>query len=212
MILTCRNCGGTVEWKAGDTVGVCRDCGAKQAIEKSDIYEEAKRLGQADTEESLEQAMALYKAISGWQDADRQYLDCRTRLGKMRWKAESAWLKEEEDRFEAKVSRWKKIAITLLVLILVSITAVTTVSMIRYKRYTKAAEYFTAGEYERAAAAFQAMGDYQDARARVFVSAVELYNAGRFEEALPYLVWLDGYIDNGYYLGRCQERLAAQGK
>lgn len=193
-------------------MGICKDCGTKQAIEKSDIYEEAKRSAQADTEEGLEQAMALYKAISGWQDADRQYLDCRTRLGRMRWKVESAWLKEEEERFEAKVCRWKKIAITLLVLILVSITAVTTVSLIRYKRYHKAIERFTAGEYERAAAAFQTMGDYQNSRDWVFISAVELYKVGLYEEALPYLVWLDGYNDHGYYLNKCQERLAAQGK
>ena len=69
---------------------------------------------------------------------------------------------------------------------------------------------FTAGEYERSAAAFQQMGDYKDSKARVFLSAVELYKARRYEEALPYFVWLDGYIDNGYYLQKCQECLSAQ--
>jgi hypothetical protein len=42
----------------------------------------------------------------------------------------------------------------------------------------------------------------------VYRSAVELYKAGRYEEALPYLIWLDGDYDNGYYLQKCQERLA----
>jgi hypothetical protein len=41
----------------------------------------------------------------------------------------------------------------------------------------------------------------------VYRSAVELYKAGRYEEALPYLIWLDGDYDNGYYLQKCQERL-----
>ena len=179
--------------------------------EKSQIYEQAGILAQEDTEESLEQAMELYNSIRGWQDANRRFIDCRTRLGQMRWKEESAWLKKEEERFEAKMARWKRIAISLLVLILLSVTALTTVTLIRFKRYNKAEEYFTAGEYKQAAAAFQAMGDYKDSRARVFASAVGLYKNGQYEEALPFLVWLDGYIDNGYYLKRCQERLAAKG-
>ena len=42
------------------------------------------------------------------------------------------------------------------------------------------------------------------------MSAVALYNAKRYAEALPYFVWLDGYIDNGYYLKKCRERLGIQ--
>ena len=44
--------------------------GAKQDVEKSDIYEQAWRLSEENTEESLEQAMLLYQSIRGWQDAD----------------------------------------------------------------------------------------------------------------------------------------------
>lgn len=177
--------------------------------EKRRTYEEAQDLARAETEESLEQAMELFRSIRGFQDADQQYIACRTRLGQMRWKAESAMLKEQEDRFEAKVKRWKKIGLVSLAVLLLCIAVVTTVTLIRFRQYNKAAEFFTAGEYERSAAAFQAMGDYQDARARVFMSAVELYKAKRYEEALPYFVWLDGYPDHGYFLQHCQERLAA---
>jgi len=176
-------------------------------VDSEQIYAQAETLAQADTEESLEQAMALFGSIRGWQDADRRFIDCRTRLGQLRWQRESAWLKQEEDRFEAKVARWKKAGLTALIAVLLIIAVVTTVTMIQFRRYNRAAEYFTAGEYERAAAAFQAMGDYQDSRARVFMSAVGLYNTGRYEQALPYFTWLDGYIDNGYYLMRCRERL-----
>jgi hypothetical protein len=207
MIFRCKICGGPVELKPDETVGICRDCGTKQEIEKSVIYTEAETLALQDTEESLEQAILLYRSIPGWQDANKRYIDCRTRLGQMRWKVESAWLKEEEARFEAKVARWKKIGITALVLLLLCIATVSTVTLYRFWRYNKAAELFTAGEYERAAAAFQAIANYQDSRTRVFLSAVELYKAKRYQEALPYFAWLDGYIDNGYYLEKCQERL-----
>ncbi len=210
MTFQCKMCGGPVEFKPGETAGVCRDCGTKQDIDKSAIYEQAGILAQADTEESLEQAMALYRSIHGWEDADKRFIACRTRLGQLRWKVESAWLKEEEDRFEAKVKRWKKTGYALLITVLLCIAALTTVTLVRFYRYNKAAELFTAGEYERAAAAFQSMENYQDSRARVFMSAVELYKAKRYEEALPYLVWLDGYIDNGYYLQKCQDRLAGK--
>ena len=181
-------------------------------MDNSDVYAQAQALAQESTEDSLEQAMLLYRSIRGWQDADQQYVSCRTRLGRMRWQKESVLLKAEEDRFEAQVARWKRTAIALLLVVLLGIAAVTTITLIRFKRYNKAEELYTAGEYERAAAAFQTMGDYQDSRVKVFLSAVELYKAKRYEQALPYFVWLDGYIDNGYYLEKCQERLAALGE
>ena len=176
---------------------------------QNEIYEQARRLSEENTEESLEQAMLLYQSIKGWQDADVQYRACRVRLGRMRWLVESALLKEYEERFEAKMARRKKIGMAVLTAVLLCLAVVITVSMIRLSRYNRAASYFTAGEYERSAAAFQEMGDFLNSRERVYQSAVELYKAGRYEEALPYLVWLDGDIDNGYYLRKCQERVAS---
>ncbi len=210
MMCKCRNCGGSIEWTPGDSQGLCRDCGAKQAVGQSDVYEQACLLAAENTEKSLEQAMQLFRFIRGWQDANRQYISCRTRLGRMRWKREALRLKEEENRFEAKVSCRKKIGKAVLTVVLLSIAVIITLTMIQFERYSRAAESFVAGEYERSAAAFQEMGDYRDSRTRVYLSAVELYKARQYEEALPYFIWLDGYMDNGYYLNKCQERLAAQ--
>ena len=176
---------------------------------QSEIYEQAGRLSATGTEESLEQAMQLYQSIRGWRDANVQYINCRNRLGRMRWLVESAELKEYEERFEAKKARQRKIVLAVLTTVLLCLAVIITVTMIRLNRYNRAASYFTAGEYERSAAAFQEMGNFMNARERVYQSAVELYKAGRYEEALPYLVWLDGDIDNGYYLRKCQERVAS---
>lgn len=208
MICRCKNCGGRIEWMVGDAVGVCMDCGAKQDIEKSDIYEQARCLSTEDTEESLEQAMLLYQSICGWQDANVQYIACRTRLDRMRWLVESAVLKEEEKRFEAKMARRRKIGLAVLMVVLFCLAVVITVTAIRLSQYNRAADHFVAGEFEQSAAAFQEMGNFKDSRARVYLSAVELYKAGRYEEALPYFVWLGGDFDNGYYLQKCRERLA----
>ena len=208
MICRCRNCGGSIEWKIGDREGVCMDCGVMQEIDKSDIYETAGRLSGEDTEESLEQAMLLYQSIRGWQDADVQHRACRVRLGRMRWLVESAVLKEEEERFEAKMARRRKIVLSVVTAVLLCLAVTITVTSVRLSRYNRAAEHFTAGEFERSAAEFQEMGNFLNSRGRVYMAAVELYKAGRYEEALPYLVWLDGDYDNGYYLKKCRERLA----
>ena len=98
----------------------------------------------------------------------------------------------------------------VLTVVLLCLAVTISVTAIRLSRYNRAAEYFTAGEFERSAAAFQEMGNFKNSRGRVYLSAVELYKAGRYEEALPYFVWLDGDYDNGYYLRKCQERLAEQ--
>lgn len=211
MIITCKNCGGSTEWKPGDPESVCKVCKTKLAIEKKDIYEQASRLALEDSEESLEQALQLFCVIRGYKDTNKRYIDCRTRLGQMRWKEESAWLKEEERRFEAKMARRKTIALSLLLVVLFSFTVVSAVSLVRFRQYCKAVEYFTTGEYGRSAAAFQKLGDYRDSKAKVYMSAVELYKSKRYEEAIPYFIWLDGYIDNGYHLQRYQERMAEQG-
>ncbi len=199
-----------MEWEIGDTAAVCESCGTKQPMEKSDIYAQAGLIAAEDSEESLEQAMLLYHFIRGWHDADQQYMHCRTRLGQLRWQTESARLKAYENNFEGKVARWKKAGFAVLAAVLLCIAVVVTISLVRLRQYNKAAEYFTAGEYERSAEAFLEMGSYQDSRARLFLSAVELYRAKRYETALHYFIILDGYIDNGYYLQKCQERLAAQ--
>ncbi|MBQ7278721.1 MAG: hypothetical protein IJR17_05950 [Clostridia bacterium] len=174
------------------------------------IYAQAKALLEEGGEESLKRAMELFASLRGYLDADRQFRTCRTQLGRLRWLRESAALKVEEERFEAKVARWKKAGLTALIGVLTVLTLVITIAMVRFHRYREAADMYTAGEYARAADAFQAMNGYRDTRARVYMCAVGLYHAGRYEEALPYFIWLDGDYDNGYYLNKCYERMNAQ--
>lgn len=181
-----------------------------QNTENYKIYEQAVRLAEENTEESLEKAMQLFRSVKGWQDADRQYTSCRTRLGRIRWQRESAILKEFEDRHEAKMILRKRTVLTLVVAVLLIFAVIACVFFVRLKRYNKAASFYVAGEYERAAEAFMKMEGYMDSKARVYLSAVELYKQHMYEEALPYFVWLDGYMDNGYYLNKCREKLGLE--
>ena len=181
-----------------------------QDTEKSEIYNQAMLLAEENTEESLEKAMQFFLSIKGWQDADRQYVSCRTRLGRMQWQRESARLKEYEDHHEAQLARRRKTVIISLVSILLIFTLIATVTMVRFTRYNRAEAYYTAAQYEQAADAFMKMPDYRDSKAGVYKSAVELYRLRMYDKALPYFVWLDGYMDHGYYLRKCQEKLGLE--
>lgn len=193
-----------------DKTDLVPEAGKVGRQEPDEIYERAKLLAAENTEESLEKAMRLFQSIKGHRDAGRQYYSCRTRLGRMKWLRESAIIKGYEDRHEKQLGRRKKIGLTVLIAVLVCIIAVSGVALVRYYRYSKAGAYFTAGEYKRSADAFMQMADYRDSATRVYLSAVELYNLKRYEEALPYFAWLDGRFDNGYYLRKCREKLGAQ--
>ena len=83
---------------------------------------------------------------------------------------ESAMLKEEEERFEAKMARQRKILLAVLTALMLSLAVIIIITSVRLSRYNRAAEHFAAGEYKRAAAAFQEMGDFKNSRERVYLS------------------------------------------
>lgn len=120
---------------------------------------------------------------------------------------ELARLNEYSAQHEKKTKRRTKTVLVSLVSALLIFAVVSTVTLVRFHRYCKAANFYTAGEYVRAADAFIEMGDYRDAKERVYWSAVELYRAKDYKTALPYFEWLDGYMDQGYYLRKCREKL-----
>ena len=99
--------------------------------DKKNIYEQAIRLASEESEESLEKAISLYQSIEGWEDADKQCADCRTRLARIKWKAESSVLKEYEQRDERKHVRCKRALIVSLVAVLLCIAIVVTWHRIR---------------------------------------------------------------------------------
>ena len=196
--------------KETDKLNQISGAGKTVRREPDEVYEQAKQLAAEDTEESLEKAMYLFQSIKGYRDAGRQYYSCRTRLGRMKWLRKSAIIKGYEDRHEKQLGRRKKIGLTVLVVVLLCLAVISTAALVKYHRYSKAGAYFTAGEYKRSADAFMQMADYKDSATRVYLSAVELYNLKRYEEALPYFIWLDGRFDKGYYLRKCTEKLGAE--
>ena len=144
-------------------------------------------------------------------DTDKKYDQCSIELARLRWQKESSRLKEYEVKSETNTAKWKRIGAALLAVFLVCASVITAVVMYKLSEYNKAVAYYTAGEYVRAAEAFMEMADYRDSRSRVYACAVGLYKAKDYEKALEYFHWLDGYMDNSYYIKKCNEKLEAQG-
>lgn len=66
MIFKCKMCGGTIEFKLGDTVGVCDSCGTKQTLlrlddeKKANLYDRANHFRRNN---DFDKAMAIYEQI-----------------------------------------------------------------------------------------------------------------------------------------------------
>ena len=123
------------------------------------------------------------------------------------WQEEAARLKVYEERSEAAYRRNKKAFIVSLVAVLLCITVFTSVYLVRFSRYNRAAEYLTAGQYELAAEEFVQMADFRDSRSKVYEAALGMFRNRQYKEALPYFIWLGEDVDGGYYIRKCREYL-----
>lgn len=66
MILKCKMCGGTLEYKLGDTIATCDSCGTLQTLPKMDderrtnLYDRANHYRRAN---DFDKAMGIYEQI-----------------------------------------------------------------------------------------------------------------------------------------------------
>lgn len=66
MIFKCKMCGGTIEFKLGDTVGVCDSCGTKQTLPRLDDEKKANLYDRANhfrRNNDFDKAMVIYEQI-----------------------------------------------------------------------------------------------------------------------------------------------------
>ena len=140
--------------------------------------------GKAKMEEytisDFEAAIALFRTISGWKDADEKCYKCQKEIEELKAAEEADRLererKAEADRLErerlAKIraKRNKTIAIvaSAVAVIAVAVTLLLNMVILPSSNYKKAEELLAAGDNAGAAMAFGAAGDWQDARERSF--------------------------------------------
>ena len=168
-----------------------------------------------ETIRNYQAAIKLFKTIPGWKDADESAYECERKIAEVKVKMEKDRI-ERERRIEAvrkeaerKAKRDQKIAAVVLAVLLLAAAvyfAYTNI-LVPAKDYEEAETLFAAGDYNGAAAAFEALGDYKDAAERVeevkaakleaeYNDAVALMNAGNIIEAYDAFMALNGHKDS----------------
>ena len=153
---------------------------ARESYEKArqETYDKAEKLAQTDATSEfaisdLERARGLYLSLDGWRDAEEQAAACNRKIEEIKTANAAA----EEARRIAAVKREKKIGIVILIVIGIVVAIAVIMNMvilpnIRYRQAEQAYEQgelaYEQGKYTEAAIAFNAAGDYKDAREKTF--------------------------------------------
>ena len=68
-VFKCKMCGGTIEFRPGDTVGTCDSCGTKQTLPRLD---DEKRANLYDRANHFDKAMGIYEQILNEDNTDAE--------------------------------------------------------------------------------------------------------------------------------------------
>lgn len=187
-------------------------------------YQQAFALQYQDTEESLNQAAALYNSISSYKDSTQRAIDCQKRISvlkeelkvaqdKLREK-EIALAKAEQEKQAAKIAVRKKmkrivaVSAPVVILVIITVVAITQV-IIPNNRYKAAERLLTSGDYDGAIEIFADLGDYKNSQAQVieisYRQAVALMEAGEYNKAIESFRALDNYKDSKECILECEK-------
>ena len=162
----------------------------KEEAHKDEIYQKA--MDSAKKETVVAQTLALhdFRSIPGWKDADMRATACEKKIQELRDKAEAerieaerkaeadritAECKAEEDRIAAEQRKRKATTIGIIVGAVAAVAAV--VAVLTFTVFIPNANY---------------------------KKAVDLYNAGQYEEAIGAFEALNGYKDSATQIEACQ--------
>ena len=202
---------------------------AEQCLERAEdcrkdvVYADARVQMKAGTIGKVSGAIALFRSISDWKDADAQIVACEKRIEEIKAKEEADRIERERKAEEARIAaekRKKKAKQTALIIaIAAAVTAAVLIVLFTVIlpsiRYNKAMELYNAGQYEEAIIAFEAMDGYKDSEQRIeacktaikdqdYEAAVVLYEAGKYEEAIAAFEALDGHKDSEQQIEACK--------
>lgn len=158
-----------------DANALAESCLDKAEICRKDgIYSSAKSKITEDSTASCEEAIQMFRSISGWKDADEQICACQKRIEEIKAKEKAERLeaerKAEERRIAAnKARRKRKKAFVIgapIVCACIAFVIVLTTVIIPKQKYNKAIHLLDSGDYAEAAITFGSLGNYKDARDR----------------------------------------------
>lgn len=147
------------------------DALAEQCLEKAEIcrkdaiYSSAKSKMTGEKAASYEEAIGIFKTISGWKDVDEQICACQKKIEEIKAKEEADRLEAErkaEERRIAEEKAKKAFAIrAAVVAACIAFVIVLTTVIIPSSEYSTAMDLYNAGKYAEAITAFSSV-NYKD--------------------------------------------------
>lgn len=136
---------------------------------KDSIYAAAKSTMKGDKTSDCEEAIKLFRTISGWKDTDEKIAECQKKIEEIKAKEEADRLERERQAEQKRIAaekaakkRKKVIAITTpIVIACVAFLIVLTTVIIPSGKYNSAMELYNAQKYEDAYKAFNSL-NYKD--------------------------------------------------
>ncbi len=154
--------------------------------------------------DELEEAAEALDALEDYQNSRQLAERCRSRAIEECKKQDAEAERQRELREKAAKERAVKnrkigIVVAIVAVVVVAAVMVTTKVIIPNAKYNAAVKLMNEGKYEESAAAFEAMGDYKDAKDRIpeayYAQAESLLSAGKSKEAIVAFWASDNYKD-----------------
>ena len=181
------------------------DALAAQCLEKAEscrkdaVYTTAiSRMAVGNTA-SYKQAIAVFKTIPGWRDADSQIYACQKRIEEIKAQEEAARLealrKAEEKRIAAakRAKRLKKFAAiaTPVLCVCIAFVIVLTTVIIPQLKYNKAMNLLESGDYDSAYALLEEINKDDDIKVSKYNRAMKLLESEDYDSAYALLKEID---------------------
>ena len=173
--------------------------------QRSEDYQRLAQIAENSNDlDELEEAAEALDSFGDYQNSRQLAERCRSRAIEECKKQEAEAECQRELREKAAKKRTAKnrkigIAVAIVAVVVVAAVMVTTKVIIPNAKYNAAVELLNAGKYEESVAAFEAMGDYKDAKDRIpeayYAQAESLLSAGKSKEAIVAFWTSDNYKD-----------------
>ena len=181
------------------------DALAAQCLEKAEgcrkdaVYTYAKSRMTGWNTASCEEAIAIFKTIPGWRDADSQMYACQKRIEEIKAQEEAARLealrKAEEKRIAAakRAKRLKKFAAiaTPVLCVCIAFVIVLCTVIIPQQKYNKAMNLLESGDYDSAYALLEEINKYDDIKVSKYNRAMKLLESEDYDSAYSLLEEID---------------------
>ena len=179
-----------------DADALAEECLEKAEISRKDaIYDSARQEMIMDKIAGYESAIAAFRTISGWRDAEEQIALCQKRIGEIKAQEETDRLEMQRQAEEKRIAdeiaakkRKKVISIAApIVCVCIAFVILLTQVIVPKQKLNKAMSMIDSGDYDAAYAMLEELGNNDAIAASKYDRAMERIDAQDYETALALL-------------------------